>query len=166
MAGFKSIFNESLSAQLLEPRHDEWNGIQTEDPLKVQHGGIMHPTDFKFIDPGAAAGTTYTAGGNLSWLNPFWTACSVPIIHSAIQTLVMGKFKEPKALDVVAAVSPQSDVRNERHRHSSLLKRLSPEDEHLAYILATWRDVSKDENVEDMIGLISTDMYIITPAVQ
>lgn len=108
----------------------------------------MHPTDFKHIKPDAAAGTIYTAGGNLSWVNPFWSPCQVPIIQSAVQSLVAGKFREPKPLDVTVIVSAQSDVRVERHRHANLLKRISAEEEHLAYILATYRDVSKNENVQ------------------
>ena len=130
-------------------RHDDFNGIQTEFPLKVQDGGVMHPTEMKVIKPDAAIGGVYTAGGNLAWVNPFWSPCSVPIIQSAIQSLVNGKFREPKPLEVTVMVSQQSDVRVERHRHANLLKRLSAEEEHLAYILATYRDVSKNEDVQD-----------------
>ena len=133
----------------LASRHDEWNGIQSEDPLKLQQGGVMHPTEFKYINPASSMGTTYTAGANLAWVNPFWCPCSVPIINSAINMLVMGKYKDPKPLNLTVAVSTQSDVRCERHRHASLLKRLRPEEDHLAYILATWRDVSQGENVQD-----------------
>lgn len=129
-------------------RHDEWNGIQTESPLRVQDGAHMHPTDFKHINPNAPPGTLYTAGGNLSWINPFWSPAQVPIIQSAVQSLVTGKFREPKPLDVTVIVSPQSDVRVERHRHANLLKRISAEEEHLAYIIATYRDVAKNENVQ------------------
>ena len=109
----------------------------------------MHPTDFNHIDPAASGGTTYCAGGNLSWLNPFWSPCAVPIITSSIQLLTESKFKDPKPLEVTVVVSQPSDARVERHRHASLLKRLSPEEDHLAYILATWRDVSRGESIKD-----------------
>ena len=133
-------------------RHDEFNGLQLEGPLKLTNGGVIAPTDFKFINPDAPPGTVYTAGGNLAWLNPFWSPCSVPIIQSAIQSLVAGKFREPKPLEVTVIVSQNSDVRNDRHRHANLLKRISSEEEHLAYIIATYRDVSRGENIQDGWG--------------
>ena len=52
-------------------------------------------------------------------------------------------------LEVTVLVNSLSDPKVERHRLQALLRRISPEEEHLAYILATWRDVSQGINVED-----------------
>ena len=89
------------------------------------------------------------AGGNLSWISPYWAAQSVPLINSAITSLVHGKFRTPRVLEVTVLVNSKSDPKVERHRLQALLRRISPEEEHLAYILATWRDVSQGINVED-----------------
>ena len=127
-------------------RIDEFNGMQTEMPLEPKAGGQIHPTDFKLLP---AEGGTYVAGGNVSWISPYWAAQSVPLISSAITSLVHGKFRTPRALEVTVLVNSKSDPKVERHRIQSLLRRISPEEEHLAYILATWRDVSQGINVQD-----------------
>jgi hypothetical protein len=65
--------------------------------------------------------------------------------------LVAGKFKEPKPLELTVLVCSKADPRVERHRQQALLRRISPEEEHIAYILATWRDVSEEVNMEDLL---------------
>ena len=45
-------------------------------------------------------------------------------------------------------VNAQSDPNNQQHKTKSMLKRLSAEEEHVSYIIATWRGVSKGEKVE------------------
>ena len=108
----------------------------------------MHQTDFKMIKLNQPAGRCYTAGANLSWVSPWWTPCSVPVIQSAINLLVNSKFREPKPLELTVMVNAQSDPNNQQHKTKSMLKRLSAEEEHVSYIIATWRDVSKGEKVE------------------
>ena len=93
-------------------------------------------------------GRVYTAGGNLSWVSQFWTPANVPVIHSAIRMLQSGKFRQPQPLELTVMVGPN----NVHHRSSSSLRRLSPEEEHIAYLLATWRDVKAGENMEDWIA--------------
>lgn len=88
----------------------------------------------------------------MAWVSPFWTPCSVPVIRSAINLLMNGKFKEPKVLDLHVMVCSHSDPNNGQHRLQSALKRLSPEEEHISYIMATWRDVSAGDNIEDREG--------------
>ena len=135
-------------------RHDEWQGIAKEPPVPPQHGGQMHPTDFKLVKVNQPAGKCYSAGGNLAWVSPFWAPASVPLICSAIQMLVNGKFCQPVPLEITVMVNSVSDPTSQQQRIQSGLKRLSPEEEHLAYILATWRDVSQGLLIEDWLFLI------------
>ena len=95
--------------------------MQTEMPLEPKAGGQIHPTDFKLL----------------------------PAEGGTITSLVHGKFRTPRVLEVTVLVNSKSDPKVERHRIQALLRRISPEEEHLAYILATWRDVSQGINVED-----------------
>ena len=143
------ISDQILFLFLDEWRHDEWNGLQQEAPKTPQQGGVMHVTDFKLINVGSPVGKSYTAGGNLAWISPFWTPASVPLIESAINMLMQGNFKNPVPLEITVMVCSHSDPGNPQHRLQSSLKRLSPEEEHLAYILATVRDVHAGEAVED-----------------
>ena len=76
--------------------------MQTEMPLEPKAGGQIHPTDFKLLP---AEGGTYVAGGNLSWISPYWAAQSVPLINSAITSLVHGKFRTPRVLEVTVLVN-------------------------------------------------------------
>ena len=137
----------------IELRSDEFTGIQKESPLPPQKGGIYHPTDLKLIKVSNEAGRTYTAGANLSWVSPFWTPCSIPVIRSAVHLLMSSKWREPRVLELEVMVSTGSDPNNQQHRLGSLLKRLSPEEDHISYVLATWRDVAKGENIEDRGGV-------------
>ena len=105
----------------------------------------MHPTDMKLV----GSQHSYTAGGNVSWINPFWSPCTVPVIESAVTLLAMGKFKEPVPIQMTVAVNSKSDPRKQEHRMQSLLRRISPEEEHLAYVLATYRDVSAGLSIQD-----------------
>ena len=130
-------------------RHDDWNGIQGLNPLKVENGGTMHPTDMKLV----GTQPSYTAGGNASWVNPFWTSATVPVIESAVTFLAAGKFREPTALSMTVAVSTKSDPNNQAHRMGSLLRRISPEEEHIAFVLATYRDVAKGESIQEIQNL-------------
>lgn len=50
-------------------------------------------------------------------------------------------------------VNSMSDPNNQQHRLGSMLKRLSPEEDHISYVLATWRDISIGENVEERGGM-------------
>lgn len=145
---YKSSKSTSRSISI-ELRSDEFNGIQKESPLPPQKGGVYHPTDLKLIKVTNEAGRTYTAGANLSWVSPFWTPCSIPVIRSAVHLLMSSKWREPRVLELEVMVSTGSDPNNQQHRLGSLLKRLSPEEDHISYVLATWRDVAKGENIED-----------------
>ena len=113
--------------------------------MKVEKGGSMHPTEMKLV----GSQSVYTAGGNASWVSPFWSPCTVPVIESAVTLLAMGKFKDPVPIQMTVAVTSKSDPRKQDHRMQSLLRRISPEEEHLAYVLATFRDVDKGVNVQD-----------------
>ena len=112
----------------------------------------MHPTDFKLIKVGQV-GKSYCAGGNVAWASPFWAPCSVPVINAATNTLMNGKWREPRGIDLTIAVCSHSDPTKEQQRFKSQLKRISPEEEHAAFILATWRDVSAGQTVEDACSL-------------
>lgn len=118
-------------------------------PLTPSKGGVYHPTDLKLLKTTNAAGKVYTAGGNVSWVSPLWAPCSVPVIRSAVNLLVNGKYKNPVILELHVMVCSHSDPTNPAHRLGSLLKRLSPEEGHISFVLATWRDVSANENVEE-----------------
>ena len=50
-------------------------------------------------------------------------------------------------------VNSMSDPNNQQHRLGSMLKRLSPEEDHISYVLATWRDISIGESVEERGGM-------------
>ena len=113
----------------------------------------MHPTDFRLLKLNQPAGKCYTAGANLSWVSPWWTPCSVPVIQSAITLLVNSKFREPKPLEVTVMVNAQSDPNNQQHKTKSMLKRLSAEEEHVSYIIATWRDVGNGERAQAGVKL-------------
>ena len=133
----------------LTMRCDEFNGIQAESPLSPSQGATMHATDFRLIKLSFPQGRTYTASGNLSWISPFWALASVPVLNSAVRMLQLGKFKEPQPLEITVMVSTASDPNNNTHRMTSALRRLSPEEEHIAYVLATFADVSQGRNVQD-----------------
>lgn len=109
----------------------------------------MHVTDFNLLPKDQTK--TYVAGGNVSWVNPYWAPQTVPLINSAVAGLMCSKFREPRPLEVTVVINSHSDPKCEKHRLQSLLRRISPEEEHLAYILATWRDVEKDINVQDSL---------------
>lgn len=109
----------------------------------------MHPTDWKLLKLGDV-GKSYTAGGNVAWASPFWTACNIPLIRSAINSLMGGRWRQPSPIQMTIAVCSHSDPTKEQSRHKSQLKRISPEEEHVAFILATWRDVSQGESIEDI----------------
>ena len=109
----------------------------------------MHPTDLRNIKLDNPAGKTYAAGANLSWVSPWWTPSNIPVIQSAISLLVNSKFAQPKALELTVMVNGQSDPHNQQHKMNSMLRRLSPEEEHVSYILATWRDIEKGEGIEE-----------------
>ena len=134
-------------------RSDEFTGIQKECPLPPQKGGVYHPTDLKLIKVSNEAGRTYTAGANAAWVSPFWTPCSIPVIRSAVKLLMNSKWREPKILEMEVMVNSMSDPNNQQHRLGSMLKRLSPEEDHISYVLATWRDISIGENVEERGGM-------------
>ena len=108
----------------------------------------MHVTDFSLLPKDST--TTYVAGGNLSWVNPYWAPQTVPLINSAVTSLMCSKFREPRPLEVTVVINSHSDPKNEKHRLQSLLRRISPEEEHLAYILATYRDIKDGINVKDI----------------
>ena len=116
-------------------------------PLPPRSGGQMHVTDFNLIPKDDTK--NYVAGGNVSWVNPYWAPQNVPLINAAVTGLMCGKFREPRPLDVTVVVNRNSDPSCERHRLQSLLRRISPEEEHIAYILATFRDVQNGTNVDD-----------------
>ena len=73
----------------------------------------------------------------------------MPVIESAVTLLAMGKFKEPVPIQMTVSVNSKSDPRKQEHRMQSLLRRISPEEEHLAYVLATYRDVAAGLNIQD-----------------
>ena len=108
----------------------------------------MHPTDFKLLKLNQPAGRCYTAAANLSWVSPWWTPCSVPVIQSAISFLVNSRYREPRPLEITVMVNAQSGPNNQQQKTKSMLKRLSAEEEHVSYISATWRNVSKGEHVQ------------------
>eukprot|EP00435_Cladocopium_sp_Y103_P021496 s3597_g5.t1 len=134
--------------QMVKPKSDEFCGIQNEPLLLPQKGGVYHPTDLKLIKASNEPGRSYTAGANISWASPFWTPCSVPAIRSAVKLLTNSKWRQPKILEMEVMVNTMSDPNNSQHRLGSLLKRLSPEEDHISYVLATWRDVSMGEKVQ------------------
>ena len=109
----------------------------------------MHPTDFGLI-PKEGNEKPYTAGGNASWVSPYWTPQQIPIISSALDILVHGKFRSPLPLELVVIVNDKSNPHLEQHRLGSQLRRVSPEEEHLAFILATYRDIQQGQHVEDL----------------
>ena len=119
----------------------------------------MHATDFKLVKV-QNLGHKYTAGGNVAWANPFWSACSIPLINSAICSLINGRWRQPSSIEITIAVCAQSDPTKEQIRFKSQLKRISPEEEHVAFILATWRDVSKGEQIEDTRCLLQNELQI------
>ena len=121
--------------------------------MPPQKGGVYHPTDLKLIKVSNEAGRTYTAGANAAWVSPFWTPCSIPVIRSAVKLLMNSKWREPKILEMEVMVNSMSDPNNQQHRLGSMLKRLSPEEDHISYVLATWRDISIGENVEERGGM-------------
>jgi hypothetical protein len=126
-----------------------FSDIRSQAPVHPKHGGHIAVTDWKLIPQ--SEGGVYTAGGNIGWVSPYWCPGNIPLIHSAINSLVAGKFKEPKPLVLTVLVCSKADPRVERHRQQALLRRISPEEEHIAYILATWRDVSEEVNMEDLL---------------
>ena len=140
-------------------RHDDWTGIQQENPLTPAKGGTQHPTDFKQVKVGGEVGRIYCAGANAAWANPFWVPCTIPLINAAIDSLVSGKWSTPAPIELTIAVCSSSDPTKEQNRFKSQLKRISPEEEHLAYVLATWRDVSAGQCIEDVLVLTCWPLF-------
>ena len=91
-----------------------------------------------------------TGGGNAAWVNWHWTVNQVPILESGVKFLRDAKFREPTALKVTVVVSDSlSNPCNVTHRAGSLLRRISQEELHHAWILATYRDVKDGKLVQD-----------------
>ena len=147
------VIINSSHHHFFQPRTDEFTGIQAEAPLTPAQGGVMHPTDFKLVKLNQPAGRCYTAGANLSWVSPWWTPCSVPVIRSAITFLVNSRYRDPQPLELTVMVNSQSDPNSQQQKTKSMLKRLSAEEEHVSFIIATWRDVSKGERVQAGVQL-------------
>ena len=130
-------------------RCDDFAGIQSEMPLSLAQGAQCAPTDFRVLKLGGTPGRKYTGGGNLSWISPYWTPATVPVIHSAVKLLQKGRYNSPQPLELTVAVNGLSDPSNSNHRMASSLRRLSPEEEHIAYLLATWDDISEGNNLQE-----------------
>ena len=92
-----------------------------------------------------------------------WSAIpNVPIIGAAVELLMHGRFAtpcHPQQLTLWAESSADGKV--------GLLKRLSPEEEHHAFILASARDIQRDLCVDQWLEVWKTSVakFKIIPAV-
>ena len=128
-------------------RLDEFQNISSREPLSLAEGGSAAPVDLLVIKhrlqqcPGS---WSVTRGGNAAWVS------QAPILESGVKFLRDAKFREPTALKVTVVVSDSlSNPCNVTHRAGTLLRRISQEELHHAWILATYRDVKDGKLVQD-----------------
>ena len=97
---------------------------------------------------------------NISWHNYYWVLMilfvkiiwlrwsatpGIPIIETAVKFLQNGRFRRPATAEkIVLYADPSVTAPSER-----LFKRLSPEEEHHAIILATARDLAKNVMIQE-----------------
>ena len=74
-----------------------------------------------------------------------WSPHSVPALRNSVKYLAGGKYAKPRPL--VCDVLLEEDLGAKMV--NGLLKRLSPEEDHAAFVLATRRDLEADENVDE-----------------
>jgi hypothetical protein len=138
-------------------RHPQFAGIQQSWPKAVTNGGVTEPLRLEAVtarmhneldDVRQTSLSSYTCGINASWINWAWTAQKIPITRNAIKLLVNSRFLKPQPLTVECLANDVSDVTSDSARSSSMIKRLSPEEVHHAFILATYRDVSTDNAID------------------
>jgi hypothetical protein len=113
--------------------------------------GNQVPFEFQFYqDALRTPARSYTAGINLFWVDPMWTATpGVPLRASAIEHMSNTTFKIPCALDGIhiAVSCPDFDPRE----HKGALLRVSPEEMTGAVVLAIARDIRNQESEEVLL---------------
>ena len=140
---------------LFASRLPQFAGIQQSWPKALKDGGVTEPLCSEAVTARMHSDqlddvrqTSYTCGINASWINWAWTAQKIPITRNAIKLLMNSRFEKPQPLTVECLANDVSDVTSDSARSSSMIKRLSPEEVHHAFILATYRDVSTDNAID------------------
>ena len=131
-------------------RHDKFGNLISMKPADLASGGTIAPVDFQAVKNKAQNAKpeeswSVTAGGNATWLSWHWSINNVPIYAAAINFLQESLFAGPAPLKVSVLFDSTTTLA------TSQLKRVSQEEIHHAWILATHRDVilSKEKNIDD-----------------
>ena len=150
-------------------RHADFQGSLGAGPLKVADGASGEPIDwtalatrYRALEQGEEVSAELRGHVCLSWVS--WTLlgsiCSrvlaivigrytpcggVPVLETAVDYLMTSRYSRPSAPELAVLSPPPSQMKGE----PLSLKRLSPEEDHYAVILATARDLSKNVLVQD-----------------
>ena len=130
----------SVSTALLL-RTDLCRDLESMKPLTIEEGGRQDPFDnrklqsmMEALKEGDSTTDQYIAGGDVAWA---WSStASVPVYKSSVKWT----YKKPQPINLVVAV----DDLFMDHKNGQM-KRISPEEDHRAFILATARDLQQDK---------------------
>ena len=134
----------SVSTALLL-RTDLFRGLESMKPIMIEEGGRQDPFDnrklqsmMEALKEGDSTTDQYIAGGNVAWVSWSWSStASVRVYKSSVKWIMRATYKKPQPINLVVAVDDLfMDQKNGQ------MKRISPEEDHHAFILATARDLS------------------------
>ena len=136
-------------------------------PLTIEEGGRQDPFDnrklqsmMEALKEGDSTTDQYIAGGNVAWVSWSWSStASVPVYKSSVKWIMRATYKKPQPINLVVAVDDLfMDQKNGQ------MKRISPEEDHHAFILATARDLQQDKFQEAGAVAVLAPKYITSQA--
>ena len=156
----------SVSTALLL-RTDLFRDLESMKPLTIEEGGRQDPFDnrklqsmMEALKEGDSTTDQYIAGGNVAWVSWSWSStASVPVYKSSVKWIMHTTYKKPQPINLVVAVDDLfMDQKNGQ------MKRISPEEDHHAFILATARDLQQDKFQEAGAVAVLAPKYITSQA--
>ena len=137
--------------------------LQSMKPLTIEEGGRQDPFDnrklqsmMEALREGDSTTDQYIAGGNVARVSWSWSStASVPVYKWIMRTT----YKKPQPINLAVAVDDLfMDQKNGQ------MKRISPEEDHHAFILATARDLQQDKLQEAGAVAVLAPKYITSQA--
>lgn len=169
-----------------QPRHPAFADILADGPLGLREGSALQPLCQSDFDYKLTHHETYTAGINAAWVTWSWTAMpKVPIVRTSVSRMIQVygsqfdsdnwqwqsvkysfttevaylmayQFQTPSPLELDLVADP---VVSWVGKHNGNLRRLSPDEAHHAFILATYRDLERGRLTE--LKLNQVELYLI-----
>ena len=148
-------------------RTDLFRDLESMKPLTIEEGGRQDPFDnrklqsmMEALKEGDSTTDQYIAGGNVAWVSWSWSStASVPVYKSSVKWIMHTTHKTPQPINLVVAVDDLfMDQKNGQ------MKRISPEEDHHAFILATARDLQQDKFQEAGAVAVLAPKYITSQA--